>query len=212
VMAHRGLREPRGRDEMANARLGGRLGGDEAQQPQASRVGDRLEPVEDPSGRDRARSKAPLGPLLFHKVHHSSRHLDWLATFRSHLVEQLLRRALAPLVLIAAGVPFPAVGIAAAIFFAWATFNHANFRLPLGLLECVLMTPRLHRVHHVSATTERNLGTVLTCWDRLRGSFLRADPPPDATFGLPRERRTSPRTGLANSWRRGMHFTGMVAR
>lgn len=106
--------------------------------------------------------------------------------------EQLLRRALATLVLIAAGVPFPAVGIAAAIFFAWATFNHANLRLPLGRLECVLMTPRLHRVHHVSATTERNLGTVLTCWDRLRGSFLRADPPPDATFGLPRERRTYP--------------------
>jgi lathosterol oxidase len=28
----------------------------------------------------------------FHKVHHSSRELDWLATFRSHIGEQILRR------------------------------------------------------------------------------------------------------------------------
>jgi len=32
----------------------------------------------------------------FHKVHHSSRTLDWLATFRSHIVEQALRRLIAP--------------------------------------------------------------------------------------------------------------------
>src|SRR5262245_34285840 len=38
-----------------------------------------------------------------HKVHHSSRSLDWLATFRSHVLEQVLRRLIAPLVLISAG-------------------------------------------------------------------------------------------------------------
>ena len=128
----------------------------------------------------------------FHKVHHSSLHLDWLATFRSHLVEQFLRRVLAPLVVIAAGVPVPAVGAAAVVFFAWATLNHANLRLPLGCLEGVLVTPRLHRVHHVPATVERNLGTVFTCWDRLRGTLVRADPPADTAFGLPLETATYP--------------------
>ena len=120
----------------------------------------------------------------FHKVHHSSVHLDWLATFRSHAVEQALRRALAPLVLIAAGVPPAAVGMSAIAFFGWAMLNHANLRLPLGALEPILVTPRLHRLHHVPATTERNLGTVLTCWDRLRGTLVVADTPAAAVLGF----------------------------
>src|SRR5215216_11928 len=36
----------------------------------------------------------------FHKIHHSSLTLDWLATFRSHIVEQIFRRLIAPAVLI----------------------------------------------------------------------------------------------------------------
>jgi sterol desaturase/sphingolipid hydroxylase (fatty acid hydroxylase superfamily) len=132
----------------------------------------------------------------FHEAHHSSRRLDWLATFRSHLVEQLLRRALAPLALVAAGVPAPAVGVAAAVYLAWAILNHANLRLPLGVLEGVFVTPRLHRLHHVPATTERNLGTVFTWWDRLRGTLVLADPDPETPFGLPRGRATYPQDWL----------------
>lgn len=128
----------------------------------------------------------------FHKAHHSSRQLDWLATFRSHVVEQIVRRVLAPLLLIGLGVPVPAVALAAGIFLVWATLNHANLRLPLGVFEWVLVTPRLHRLHHVPATTERNLGTVFTCWDRLRGTLVLDDPPPATAFGLPRERETYP--------------------
>jgi lathosterol oxidase len=48
----------------------------------------------------------------FHKVHHSSRTLDWLATFRSHIVEQALRRLIAPALLIIAGFPIKAVVLA----------------------------------------------------------------------------------------------------
>jgi sterol desaturase/sphingolipid hydroxylase (fatty acid hydroxylase superfamily) len=60
----------------------------------------------------------------FHKVHHSSRDLDWLATFRSHPIEQLVRRLLAPALLVAVGVPLDAVSIAAAVITAWAR-HHA---------------------------------------------------------------------------------------
>jgi sterol desaturase/sphingolipid hydroxylase (fatty acid hydroxylase superfamily) len=154
---------------------------------------------------------------VFHEAHHSSRHLDWMATFRSHVVEQLLRRALAPLALVLAGVPPAAVGTAAAAFLAWAMLNHANVRLPLGALERVLVTPRLHRVHHVPATTERNLGTVFTWWDRLRGTLVLAEPPPGAAFGLPREREVYPQgwgRQLVAPWTRrrpGSAGTGVAA-
>ena len=128
----------------------------------------------------------------FHEIHHSSPTLDWLATFRSHLVEQALRRLLAPAVLIVAGVPVDVAGTAAAIFVAWAVLNHANVQLPLGALEALLITPRLHRLHHLPATTERNLGTMLTLWDRLRGTLVAAEPAGPYVFGMAGERAPYP--------------------
>jgi lathosterol oxidase len=128
----------------------------------------------------------------FHNIHHSSPELDWLATFRSHLVEQALRRIVAPLPLALLGVPIDAVVAAGAIFMGWAVLNHANLRPALGVLEPVLVTPGLHRMHHVPRTTERNLGTVLTVWDRLRGTLVvPADDAPCA-LGLPGERGAYP--------------------
>jgi sterol desaturase/sphingolipid hydroxylase (fatty acid hydroxylase superfamily) len=128
----------------------------------------------------------------FHKVHHSSPTLDWLATFRSHLVEQALRRLVAPVLLIVAGFPLDAVALAATLFLAWAMLDHSNLRLPLRFLEPIFVTPRLHRLHHVPRTAERNLGTVLTLWDRLRGTLVIADPSADAVLGIPGETGTYP--------------------
>lgn len=122
----------------------------------------------------------------FHKVHHSSRTLDWLATFRSHLVEQAFRRVLTPLLLVLVGAPIEAVTFAAGLQTAWAMLNHSNLRVNLRFLEPVLITPRLHRVHHVPRTTERNLGTVFTLWDQLRGTLLHIEPD-EGEFGVPGE-------------------------
>ena len=132
----------------------------------------------------------------FHKVHHSSRTLDWLATFRSHVVEQVVRRLVAPVLLVVAGLPLDAVVVAAAIFTAWATFNHSNLRARLGPLEALLMTPGLHRAHHLPRTTERNLGTVFTVWDALRGTLVRAQPTADVELGVPLETSSYPQDWL----------------
>ena len=119
----------------------------------------------------------------FHAVHHSSPSLDWLATFRSHPVEQLLRRALAPVLLIAAGMSPAAVGLASAIFLAWATLDHANVAIDLRALEAVLITPRLHHAHHVAATADQNLGTLFSVWDRLLGRLSTRPLAADAVLG-----------------------------
>jgi sterol desaturase/sphingolipid hydroxylase (fatty acid hydroxylase superfamily) len=119
----------------------------------------------------------------FHKIHHSSPVIDWLATFRSHFAEQVLRRTVGPVLLIVAGFPASAALIAGAIFMAWSEFNHSNLKLNLRFVEPVLITPRLHKLHHVPRTMERNLGTVFTFWDRARGTFITADPSDGAVFG-----------------------------
>jgi sterol desaturase/sphingolipid hydroxylase (fatty acid hydroxylase superfamily) len=150
-----------------------------------------------------------------HKVHHSSATLDWLATFRSHLLEQALRRLVAPLALIVGGLPIEATLVAAGVFNAWAMLVHSNLRLNLRLLEPVLVTPRLHRIHHDPATSQRNFGTFLTLWDRLlRDQFVRADVPPDVVFGVPGELATYPQgwtCQLAEPLRRMVRREGATA-
>ena len=118
-----------------------------------------------------------------HAVHHSSPMLDWLATFRSHLLEQLLRRLVAPLLLIAIGVSPAAVAIGSAIFLAWAILNHSNLRVNLRFLEPVFITPRLHHLHHIAASSENNLGTMLNIWDRLAGRLSLAEVDPETRLG-----------------------------
>lgn len=118
-----------------------------------------------------------------HKVHHSSPKLDWLATFRFHIAEQILRRLLAPLLLMLLGFPLKAVVIAGAFLLAWGILNHANLRLNLEVLESVLITPRLHRIHHLNNSPMNNLGTIFTFWDKLRGTLDRTKYAEDRELG-----------------------------
>ena len=132
----------------------------------------------------------------FHKVHHSSRTLDWLATFRSHIVEQALRRSIAPALLIVAGFPIKAAVLAGGLFTAWGMLNHSNLKLNLRFLEPILITPRLHRLHHVPETEGCNLGTFFTFWDRMRGTFVRAELEETCTFGVANEIDSYPQSWL----------------
>lgn len=135
-----------------------------------------------------------------HKVHHSSLRLDWLATTRTHLFEHLVRNIPAQLVLFAMGVPAHLIAFVSATYAVFALFGHSNLRLDLRLLETVFVTPRLHRRHHVPATTQRNFATVLTVWDRLFGTLVVLDTAPDEPFGVPGERESYPQQ-LASAFR-----------
>jgi sterol desaturase/sphingolipid hydroxylase (fatty acid hydroxylase superfamily) len=124
---------------------------------------------------------APLWRV--HAVHHSIPMLDWLATFRSHPLEQLLRRLFAPLLLVLLGISPATVAIASGIFIAWGIVNHANVRVSPRILEPLFITPRLHLLHHVPASAQRNLGTLLSVWDRLTGRFVSVDVAADTALG-----------------------------
>jgi len=127
-----------------------------------------------------------------HKVHHSSRNLDWLATFRGHLVEHSIRQLLSPVFLIALGMPLTVVGLTAAIHGAWSAFSHANFAPRLRYLDWLLVTPRLHRLHHHVDSCEKNFGVMLSLWDRIAGTLTTA--PASGPLGVPDEVDTYPQT------------------
>lgn len=130
----------------------------------------------------------------FHKVHHSSRTLDWLATFRAHLLEHALRNLVSPVLLILLGFPLTAVALASALYGTWAALNHANVQLPLRFLEPLFITPRLHRLHHVSTMGGRNLGTIFSVWDRLYGTLETSPTAPLQPLGVPGAVETYPQT------------------
>ncbi len=127
-----------------------------------------------------------------HKVHHASPHLDWLATFRAHPIEHALRHAGSPVLLLLLGFPAAHVALAGVVYAAWAALGHANLHVCWGALEWLLITPRLHHLHHVPETSERNLGTIFSLWDRLAGRLTRRTAPRSAALGVPGEEASYP--------------------
>lgn len=126
-------------------------------------------------------------PLLWHvhRVHHADTGFDVTTAARFHPLEIVPSMAWKMAVLAALGAPVVAV-FAFETGFAIATlWTHANLSLPAPVERVVrrlLVTPDMHRIHHSlqPSETNSNYGTVLSCWDRLFGTYVaQAQAPPD---------------------------------
>jgi sterol desaturase/sphingolipid hydroxylase (fatty acid hydroxylase superfamily) len=122
-----------------------------------------------------------------HKVHHSTLELDGFATTRTHMVENLLRFVPPQALLFVIGMPVGVVAGSVAIAAIYGVSNHSNVGVDLRWLEPMLVTPRLHRRHHVPSTTQTNFGGILTIWDRVFGSLAPAETAEVERFGVPGE-------------------------
>ena len=117
-------------------------------------------------------------PMLwrFHKMHHADSHVDTTTGLRFHPVEIAMSLGIKAAAVVILGVPAIAIVIFEVALNGFALFNHANIRLPqkwddrIGL---VLITQRLHRIHHSQAKNESNsnYGFSVSWWDRLFKSF-----------------------------------------
>ena len=126
----------------------------------------------------------------FHNVHHVDPDLDVSTSYRFHFVEIGFSAAFrAVQIALIGGAPW--VFVVYELAFQLNTlFQHSNLRLPVGVdrwLCAVLVTPRMHGIHHsqVRAQTDSNWSSVLSWWDRLHGT-LRLDVPQEAIdIGVP---------------------------
>ena len=117
-------------------------------------------------------------PMLwrFHKMHNADSHVDTTTGLRFHPVEIGISLGIKAAAVVILGVPAIAIVIFEVALNGFALFNHANIRLPqkwddrVGL---VLITQRLHRIHHSQAKSESNsnYGFSVSWWDRLFNSF-----------------------------------------
>jgi sterol desaturase/sphingolipid hydroxylase (fatty acid hydroxylase superfamily) len=124
-----------------------------------------------------------------HRVHHSDDVIDTSTAFRFHPAETLYRFLAQALAILVMGIPTVAVVVSGALFLAVNVWEHANVGTPhvLRRLSGIIVTPDFHRFHHSSEARHQgnNLGTLLTIWDRVFGTYVPAlQLDEETTFGL----------------------------
>jgi len=143
-------------------------------------------------------------PVLwrFHAVHHVDLDLDSTTGLRFHFGELALAAAFRAAQVLVLGVDDATLRTWQRLLVLSVVFHHSNLRLPIELerrLVRVLVTPRMHGIHHsvVREETDSNWSSGLTVWDRLHGT-LRLDVPQVAIdIGVPAYREPS-EVGLAS--------------
>ncbi len=126
----------------------------------------------------------------FHNVHHSDPDLDVTTGFRFHCVETLLSTGFRVLQVVFIGVPL-SVYVAYEVALQCATmFHHSNVRLPIGFerfLSWLVVTPRMHGIHHsvVRSEANSNFSTVFSWWDRLHATIRLNIPQNQIRIGVP---------------------------
>jgi sterol desaturase/sphingolipid hydroxylase (fatty acid hydroxylase superfamily) len=108
----------------------------------------------------------------FHNVHHVDPALDVSTGFRFHFGEVLFSTAFRVAQVGLIGMSLATFAAYELVFQSETLFHHSNLRLPIRLerlLNKLLVTPRMHGIHHsqVRRETNSNYGVVFPWWDRL---------------------------------------------
>lgn len=126
----------------------------------------------------------------FHNVHHIDLDLDVTTAVRFHFGEVLLSVIFRGLVILLIGPPFILVLVYEIIFEGANLFHHSNWRLPYRVekaLSWLIVTPRMHGVHHsiVKRETDSNYSVIFNCWDRLHRTIRLNIPQQQINIGVP---------------------------
>jgi sterol desaturase/sphingolipid hydroxylase (fatty acid hydroxylase superfamily) len=126
----------------------------------------------------------------FHNVHHTDPDLDVSTAFRFHFGEIALSSAFSVLQICLIGVSPWAYAVYQLAFQSEVLFHHSNLRLPIRferVLNKLLVTPRMHGIHHSQVHRENNsnFGTVFPWWDRLHRTLGLNIPQSEIVVGIP---------------------------
>ena len=126
----------------------------------------------------------------FHQPHHSDRDMDASTALRFHFGEVALSVGWRAAQIVV-------IGVSPLSYSVWQTglilsilFHHSNVRLSdrtERLVRQVLVTPRMHEIHHsnVHEEADSNWSSGLSLWDRLHGTLRLDVPSEQITIGIP---------------------------
>lgn len=126
----------------------------------------------------------------FHNVHHIDPDLGVSTGFRFHFGEVAMSAVFRVVQVSLIGPLFWAFAVYELVFQANTLFHHSNLRLPINserLLNKVLVTPRMHGIHHsqVQRETNSNYSIVFPWWDRLHRTIGLNIPQAEIAIGIP---------------------------
>ncbi len=130
------------------------------------------------------------GLWRFHMVHHADLDMDATTALRFHFGELIVSVPWRAAQILAIGVSPPGLSAWQTFLFCSILFHHSNVRLPIGV-ECrlsrLVVTPRLHGIHHSMLENEANSNwsSGLTVWDWLHGTLRRNVGQPVIVIGVP---------------------------
>jgi sterol desaturase/sphingolipid hydroxylase (fatty acid hydroxylase superfamily) len=117
-------------------------------------------------------------PLLwrFHRVHHSDPVLDVTSAIRFHTGEILISATLRLALILLFGLSLWQLLLYDTLLLPVIQFHHSNVCFPERWdrwLRVLIASPAMHRVHHprIRSETDSNYASILSCWDRLGGTF-----------------------------------------
>ncbi|MGE3539035.1 MAG: sterol desaturase family protein [Candidatus Tectimicrobiota bacterium] len=130
----------------------------------------------------------------FHRVHHSDVDLEASTALRFHGVEMLLSVPWRAVQIVVIGASRLSLAIWQTLTLMAILWHHANIRLPLKSerwLCRLLMTPRMHGIHHsiVQEETNANFSTILSWPDYLHGTYRLNVPQQEIRIGVPEYRQ-----------------------
>lgn len=130
----------------------------------------------------------------FHVVHHADLDLDASTALRFHFGEIAISVAWRAAQIVVIGVSPDTLKIWHALLLPSIIFHHSNLKLPESIerpLSKIIVTPRLHGIHHsiVRAETDSNWSSGLSVWDRLHGTYRGTSEHVGITIGVPAFRR-----------------------
>jgi sterol desaturase/sphingolipid hydroxylase (fatty acid hydroxylase superfamily) len=129
------------------------------------------------------------GLWRFHAVHHLDLDLDSTTGLRFHFGELALAAGFRAAQVLLLGVDRDTLRAWQQMLLLSVVFHHSNLELPFELerrMQLVLVTPRMHGIHHSTNGDEMNTNysSLLSWWDRVHGS-LNLDTPQNAvTIGV----------------------------
>ena len=111
-----------------------------------------------------------------HAVHHSAKHMDWMAGSRQHILELIITRTLVLAPIFVLGFSKEVIDTYIVIVGFQAVFNHANVSVRLGPLRYVIVTPNFHHWHHSQDqdALDRNYAAHFAFIDYLFGTAVKS--------------------------------------
>lgn len=119
----------------------------------------------------------------FHKVHHSSQTLDWLAAHREHPLDTVYTVGIINTPAFILGFPLETIAGFIAFRGIWAIYIHSNVRLPLKPIRWLIGAPELHHWHHDLDRDAGNYANISPLMDIIFGTYVCPDHEPEH-FGI----------------------------